>query len=85
MTDADDFAPPPGSDPPPPLPPAATGEPDAKGFVGALFDYSFSRSATPKIARVLYVLISIGIVVGYLAVVSPLHTGLVRVSGRSCC
>lgn len=66
MTDADDFAPRPGNDPPQP-PPPDTGGTQAKGFVGALFDFRFDNFVTPRIVRSLYVLITIAIAVGYLA------------------
>lgn len=36
----------------------------AGGFIGALFDFSFSSFVTPRVVRVLYVLIVIGTIVG---------------------
>jgi hypothetical protein len=42
------------------------GHADSKGFLGALFDFSFSSFATPKLIRVLYLLITIGTVVAAL-------------------
>ena len=39
---------------------------DAKGFLGALFDFGFSSFVTPKVIKVLYVLIMIGTVVSAL-------------------
>jgi hypothetical protein len=35
----------------------------AKGFLGSLFDFSFTSFVTPKIIKVLYVLITIGTVI----------------------
>jgi hypothetical protein len=46
--------------------PAPAGQPQAKGFFGALFDFSFSYFVTPSIIRVLYALGLIGIVLGYI-------------------
>jgi hypothetical protein len=34
---------------------------DAKGFLGALFDFGFTSFVTPKVVKVLYVLIVIGV------------------------
>jgi uncharacterized membrane protein len=55
-----------GTPPPPPQwqaapPPAAarTKHPGERGFVGSLFDFSFSSFVTPKIIKVLYVLVTI--------------------------
>ena len=51
---------------------AAIGEPvpgdaaDARGFLGALFDFGFTSFVTPKVIRVLYMLITIGTVVSAL-------------------
>ena len=39
---------------------------DSKGFLGALFDFGFSSFVTPKVIKVLYVLIMIGTVVSAL-------------------
>ena len=39
---------------------------DSKGFLGALFDIGFSLFVTPKVIKVLYVLIMIGTVVSAL-------------------
>jgi len=39
---------------------------DLRGFVGALFDFGFTSFATPKVIRVLYMLIVVGTVVGAL-------------------
>ncbi|MBV9095398.1 MAG: DUF4282 domain-containing protein [Streptosporangiaceae bacterium] len=36
----------------------------AGGFIGALFDFSFSSFVTPRVVKVLYVLIMIGTIVG---------------------
>ncbi len=38
---------------------AKTKQPGEKGFVGSLFDFSFSSFVTPKIIKVLYVLVTI--------------------------
>jgi hypothetical protein len=73
-------SPPPGSPPPPPpmagLPPqgypAAPPPPpggmgtDASGFFSALFDFSFSTFATPKIVRLVYLLATVVIGLFYL-------------------
>lgn len=40
---------------------------DSRGFLGALFDFGFTSFVTPKVIRVLYLLIVIGTVVGALA------------------
>jgi hypothetical protein len=51
---------------------AAIGDPvpgkaaDARGFLGALFDFGFTSFVTPKVVRVLYMLITIGTVVSAL-------------------
>ena len=45
----------------------ASGE--AKGFFGALFDFSFRTFVTPKIVRFVYVLITLAIALGYLILV----------------
>ncbi len=63
-----------GSQPPPPSgqPPQPSGQPqppsasDAKGFFGALFDFSFSHFITPIIVKVVYVLATIALVLGWL-------------------
>jgi hypothetical protein len=39
---------------------------DVRGFLGALFDFGFTSFVTPKVVRVLYVLITIGTVVSAL-------------------
>lgn len=52
--------------------PGATGgpaAPQAKGFFGSLFDFSFNHFVTPIIIRVLYVLGIIGISLGYFFIV----------------
>jgi Domain of unknown function (DUF4282) len=38
---------------------AAKAKGDAKGFLGALFDFSFTSFVTPKVVKVLYVLITV--------------------------
>ncbi|HET9256879.1 MAG TPA: DUF4282 domain-containing protein [Pseudonocardiaceae bacterium] len=42
-------------------------QPQAKGFFGALFDFSFNHFITPSIIRVLYILGFIGIALSYLS------------------
>ena len=39
---------------------------DAKGFLGALFDFGFTSFVTPKVVKALYMLIMIGTVVSAL-------------------
>ena len=41
---------------------------DARGFIGALFDFGFTSFVTPKVIKVLYMLIVIGTVVSALVV-----------------
>lgn len=52
----------PGLDPPTAAMRHAAGRPaaDTKGFLGSLFDISFTSFVTPKVIRVLYLLIMIG-------------------------
>ncbi|MDQ6937032.1 MAG: DUF4282 domain-containing protein [Actinomycetota bacterium] len=40
-----------------------------KGFFAALFDFSFTTFVTPKIVKVLYILITVGLALIYLALV----------------
>lgn len=47
--------------------PARPKDADTTGFLGALFDLSFTSFVTPKIIKVLYVLVIIGTVVSSLA------------------
>jgi hypothetical protein len=47
--------------------PSPAGQPHAKRFVGALFDFSFNHFVTPSIIRALYVLGLIGIALTYLS------------------
>ena len=42
------------------------GDADGKGFLSALFDFGFTSFMTPKVIKVLYVLITIGTVVSAL-------------------
>ncbi|MDF2966239.1 MAG: hypothetical protein K0Q93_17 [Nocardioidaceae bacterium] len=37
-----------------------------KGFLGALFDFSFTSFVTPTIVKFVYILITIGLALGYL-------------------
>jgi uncharacterized protein DUF4282 len=53
---------------PPPPPPGAMGT-DSSGFFSALFDFSFSTFATPKIVKFVYVLATIVIALGFVAFV----------------
>ena len=46
--------------------PAPGGTADARGFLGGLFDFGFTSFVTPKVIRVLYMLIVIGTVVSAL-------------------
>ena len=46
--------------------PQAIAQKEASGFFSALFDYSFSRFVTPLIVKFLYVLITVGVAIGYL-------------------
>jgi hypothetical protein len=41
-------------------------QPQAKGFFGALFDFSFNHFVTRSVIKVLYILGFIGIILGYL-------------------
>jgi hypothetical protein len=45
-------------------------QPPAKGFFGALFDFSFNTFVTPVIIRALYILGLFGIAVGYVLFVA---------------
>ena len=58
--------PPPGSAPPPP-PPSDSMSDQAGGFLSALFDFSFSSFATPKIVKFVYVLATVVIALGFLS------------------
>ena len=57
--------------PPPPSDPSGWGQqpgptsPPAKGFFGALFDFSFNSFVTPSIVKVVYVLATIALAVGF--------------------
>ncbi len=46
--------------------PASRETTDTRGFLGALFDFGFTSFVTPKVIRVLYMLIVIGTVVSAL-------------------
>jgi hypothetical protein len=53
----------------PATPPSRTSRATAKGFVGSLFDFGFNSFVTPKVVKVVYVLIMAGLAlaeVGYL-------------------
>jgi Domain of unknown function (DUF4282) len=68
------YNPPPGSPGQPQYPGGASVPPpgrglDAKGFFGALFDFSFVHFVTPFIIRIVYILGLIGIALSYLAFV----------------
>ncbi|QZQ53735.1 DUF4282 domain-containing protein (plasmid) [Curtobacterium sp. TC1] len=49
---------------PPPL-----GDPKAKGFFGALFDFSFNHFVTPIIVKIVYILVLVALVIGWLIAV----------------
>ena len=49
--------------------PPSAWQPQAKGFFGALFDFSFNHFVTPSIIRFLYILGLIGIALSYLSFV----------------
>jgi Domain of unknown function (DUF4282) len=51
---------------PPPPPPSANMGDQASGFFSALFDFSFSSFATPKIVKFVYLLATIVIALGFL-------------------
>ena len=58
---------PPPSDPyGQPAPPPPGDQPSAKGFFGALFDFSFEHFVTPMIVKVVYVLAMIALGLGFL-------------------
>ena len=52
---------------PPPLAPSDAMGTDAGGFFSALFDFSFSSFATPKIIKFVYVLATVVIALGFLS------------------
>ena len=55
---------------------ARTKQPGEKGFIGSLFDFSFSSLVTPKIIKVLYVLFTIWTaLVGLIILVIGFRTG----------
>ena len=67
--------PPPGQAPPPQAPPPQSPPPQAppaevrtatQGFINSLFDFSFTSFVTPKVIRILYALIMIGVGLGVL-------------------
>ena len=57
--------PPPGQAPPPQAPPGEM-RTATQGFISSLFDFSFTSFVTPKVIRVLYALIMIGVGLGVL-------------------
>lgn len=70
-----------GSPPPPPAPRsggqsswggggsgAPVGSGEATSFFGALFDYSFNAFITPMIIKFVYVLVTVGVAIGYLVI-----------------
>ena len=62
--------PPPMGDQPPPSGSAGMpGMPSAKGFFGSLFDFTFSSFITPIIVKVVYVLATVALVLGWLLLV----------------
>jgi hypothetical protein len=58
----------PGAERPAIADPAPRDAADAHGFLGALFDFGFTSFVTPKVIKVLYMLIVIGTVVSALVV-----------------
>jgi uncharacterized protein DUF4282 len=68
--------------PPPPSDPSGWGQqpgltsPPAKGFFGALFDFSFNSFVTPSIVKVVYVLATIALAVGFVGfLIAAIATG----------
>jgi hypothetical protein len=49
--------------------PTPTGTPKSKGFFGALFDFSFNHFVTPIIVKIVYVLVLIALLIGWLIAV----------------
>lgn len=62
------WGPPPGVGPGGPGP-GQGGSPDAKSFFSALFDFSFNSFATPGLIRILYIIGTVLIVLGWLGYV----------------
>lgn len=58
-------SPPPEGGQPPPGPGPSS---QAKGFFGALFDFSFTSFATPSIVKIVYVLAMVFLVLGWLGI-----------------
>lgn len=59
-----------GAAPPPPPPPGGPREPaEPKNFFAALFDFGFNTFVTPMIVKVVYILITIAIALGWLVFV----------------
>ncbi|MPZ52485.1 MAG: DUF4282 domain-containing protein [Acidimicrobiia bacterium] len=78
MTDSGNTPPPPPGDTPPPPPPPGNGgsnsplggaADDSTSFISALFDFSFTHFITPKIVRILYILLTIAVGLGYITFV----------------
>ncbi len=57
-----------GETAPPTGGPPSTSSAETKGFFAALFDYSFNTFITPMIIKFVYVLVTIGIAIGYLVI-----------------
>jgi hypothetical protein len=71
-------APPPQWQGAPPVAPAAARakDPGEKGFIGSLFDFSFTSMVTPKIIKVLYVLFTIWtVLIGLVILVIGFRSG----------
>jgi hypothetical protein len=47
-------------------PPPGPSQPSGKGFFGALFDFSFQHFVTPMLVKVVYILATVALVVGWL-------------------
>jgi hypothetical protein len=48
---------------------------DRKGFIGALFDLSFTTFVTTRVVKVLYVLTLVLLVIGYIAIAISIFSG----------
>lgn len=76
-----DYGTPPPNQPPPGEPPTGGMAPQGmprKGFLGALFDFSFEHFITPIIVKIVYVLALVGLVLGWLVF---LVTGFAQSTG----
>ena len=48
---------------------------DRKGFLGALFDFSFTTFVTTRVVKVLYVLTLVLLLIGYVAIAVSIFSG----------